>query len=638
MSQKMIVAISVASLLILIAFIVASRKSTGPSSAGPTRMKGASDDILPTVRDTLQKEAGYQSCRKALQQLNTYIDRSPNKRPEPLSNPEGIREQLGLADEELAEVNGSTFTLLDAHYVDSCMMLRNAAYSLGVDGRPPIEKVQIAFGWIVRQIQLREPTRFPVAPSHFVLRRGWGTSLERSLAFLALLQQMEIPGCIIGYPDGAANHRLISWIPGALVDKEIYLFDTRMGLPLPAANGKGIATLNQIRTSEKPFAGLTLDDKHSYDVTPEQARKTEILLTIPLSALAPRMKFLDDMLGGRQKVHSFADWATLLKEFQGATTGQNIPIHFWGENGDPAAPMRILRAFMPSSEGGTDRAPFGLMRQMTLQLVPGFSLPAVIQEQAIRAGEFGGLLANVFWSPFAEFFMDSHGPREMVLRGQLDEASTRLTQMPVILRFREALYSMLAPLSPEEFKRVRSATRQISLESLLDLRFVTAEDVPQRVRPWCDEALKAYADYLTARNLHAAGKISDTDLQAARGQAMKVFAKGEEDLDQLFFQSVTPPLAAEAVFQLALCFHEKASRLQNKPTAKATWRTAANSWNKYITEFPSSPGIPQARLLRAEALRMQGDVPAAVAELKEPISGLTNLQETSRLYQLRQLQ
>jgi hypothetical protein len=300
--------------------------------------------------------------------------------------------------------------------------------------------------------------------------------------------------------------------------------------------------------------------------------------------------------------------------------------------------MRILRTFMPSSEGGTDRAPFGLMWQMTLQLVPGFSVPRVIQEQAISAGEFGGLLANVFWAPFSEFFMDSHGPREMVLRGQLDEASTRLTQAPVALRFREALFGMLAPLSKEEYQWVRSATRRLSLEALLDERFVAANNAPQQVKVWCDEALAAYANFLTARNLLAAGKISDAEMQAARGQAMKVFVKGEDDLNQLFLQSVTPPLAAEATFQLALCFHEKASRLQNKPTAQATWRTAANSWTKYLTEFPSAPGIPQAKLLRAEALRMQGDIPGAIAELEQPIKGLTRLQETARLYQLRQLQ
>ena len=126
MSRTVIVGISVAALLLLAVFIVSSRKSTGPSSAGSARTKGPSDDILPTVRDTLQKEAGYQSCRKALQQLNTYIERSQNKRPEPLSNPESLRKQFGLANDEFAEVNGSTFTLLDAHYVDSCMMLRDA--------------------------------------------------------------------------------------------------------------------------------------------------------------------------------------------------------------------------------------------------------------------------------------------------------------------------------------------------------------------------------------------------------------------------------------------------------------------------------------------------------------------------------
>src|SRR5207244_5163654 len=277
---------------------------------------------------------------------------------------------------------------------------------------------------------------------------------------------------MIGYPDGGANQPFVPWIPGALVNKEVYLFDTRMGIPLPAPDGKGIATVRQIRTSDKPFAALTLDDKHSYDMTAEQARKMEIFLTVPLSALAPRMKFLDDTLGGRQKVHSFADWASLLKEFQGAAAAQNISVRFWGANGDRAAPIRILRTFMPSAEGGTDPPPFVLMRQMTLQLVPGFSVPRVIQEQALSAGEFGGLLANVFWAPFSEFFMDSHGPREMVLRGQLDEASTRLTQAPVTLRFREALFGMLAPLSKEEYQWGRSARRRWRLEALLEGRFV----------------------------------------------------------------------------------------------------------------------------------------------------------------------
>src|SRR5207302_5665774 len=110
-----------------------------------TRRSGSSDDILPAARETLQKESGYLSCRRALQQLNTYMDRNPGKKPESISDAEGFRRQFGLAEGELGEVNSTTFTLLDAHYIDSCMLLRDAAYSLGAEGLHPLELAQAAF-------------------------------------------------------------------------------------------------------------------------------------------------------------------------------------------------------------------------------------------------------------------------------------------------------------------------------------------------------------------------------------------------------------------------------------------------------------------------------------------------------------
>src|SRR5438874_13241318 len=234
MKRMVVVGIVVLAVVVLIGFAVSSKKGT-VSPIKTTSRPGSSDDILPAARETLQKETGYPSCRQALQQLNTYIHRNPAKRPEPVSDAEGFRRQFGLTDGEFAEVNSATFTLLDAHYVDSCMLLRDAAYSLGVEGQPPLERAQAVFAWVVRQVQLRESPLspgLPPAPMQYVLRRGWGRSLERSVAFLAMLQQMGVPGCMIACPaPGGAG--LLHWIPGALVDKEIFLFDTRMGIPLP---------------------------------------------------------------------------------------------------------------------------------------------------------------------------------------------------------------------------------------------------------------------------------------------------------------------------------------------------------------------------------------------------------------------
>ncbi len=609
----------------IVGIILASKKGTPSTTVGVVRHQGPSEDILPAIREIFQKGAGPLACRSAVQQLNTYLDRNPEKKPEPLVDPQEVRKQFGLKDGEWAEVNSSSFTLLDAHYIDSCMLIRDAAYSLGVDGQPPLARAQAAFQWVMREVQLRQQARpLPLAPVQFVLRRGWGSSLERSLAFLAMLHQMGVPGCLTGYLEGGNNTRLVYWIPGALVDSEIYLFDTRMGIPLPSPQGSGIATLRQLRTHAKPFERLTFDEKHSYDVTRDQIQSTEILLTVPLSGLAPRMKLLDSMMGGRQKVRASVDWQALLKEFQSATQGLNISIKFLGDSGEPAAPMRVLRTFLPPAEGGIDQ--FGILMQMNLQLIPGFNVPGVILEQR-GSGEFGQQLETLFWLPFIEFFLDPRGqsPRELVLRGQLDEASTRLTQAPVQLHFRESLLSMFAPLSDSENQWARSGLHRLNLESLQDLSQTGFENSSRNVRVWCNKAFSALVEFRRASD--------EDDRQAKRQVAVRIFMEGDEDLNQLFLSAIGKSLAVEATFQKALCFHERAARTVNP----SNWKTAANWWTKYTEDYSSGPRYSQARVLRAEALQRQPDNTAAIAELEKPDAGLTNLEETGRLYQLRQL-
>jgi hypothetical protein len=627
MKRIVIIVSGLLAIAVIIGIVMASRKESPTSQVGVARRQGSSDDILPAIREIFQKGSGAIACRNAIQQLNTYLERNPDKKSEPLSDPRAVRKQFGLGDDELAEINSTSFTLLDAHYIDFCQLLRDAAYSLSVDQLPPLERAQAAFEWIMRQVQLPRMLRpLPVAPTQFVLRRGWGSALERSLAFLAMLHQLGIPGCIVALPDEAGGGRLISWIPGALTDGEIYLFDTRMGIPLPSPDGKGVATLRQIRSHANPFEHLRLDEKHSYDVKKEQVQRAEILLTVPLSGLAPRMKFLDATFAGRQKTRASVDWETLLKEFQAATQSQNLTIRFWGESGDPTAPMRLLRAFLPPLEGGTDQA--GLLRLMTLQLVPGFTLPSVILEQR-NSGEFGQQLEYLFWLPFIEFFVDPRGqsPRELVLRGQLDEASTRLTQAPVLLHFRESLLGMFAPLSDAENDWVRRGMRKLKLEALEDISQTGFESSEQNVRAWCNRAFSAYVQYLRAG--------SEEERQAARQQAVKIFMEGDDDLNRLFLGAVGKPLAAQAAFQKALCFHERAART----ATSVNWKTAAAWWMKYVEDkdYSAGPRISQARLLRAQALLKQPDIAAAKAELTKPDPGLTDLEELGRLYQIRQL-
>ena len=41
--------------------------------------------------------------------------------------------------------------------------------------------------------------------------------------------------------------RAQEWLPAVLLDKQLYLFDTELGLPVPGPGGQGIATLAQVR-------------------------------------------------------------------------------------------------------------------------------------------------------------------------------------------------------------------------------------------------------------------------------------------------------------------------------------------------------------------------------------------------------
>ena len=87
------------------------------------------------------------------------------------------------------------------------------------------------------------------------------------------------------------------WACGVVVGhgEDVYLFDPRLGLPLPGPKAQGIATLAEFRKQPEVLAQLHVE-KYHYDVTSEQARAAHVLLVRPLSSLAPRMRHLQEQL------------------------------------------------------------------------------------------------------------------------------------------------------------------------------------------------------------------------------------------------------------------------------------------------------------------------------------------------------
>src|SRR5262245_36003220 len=239
-----------------------------PTKAAVRPAREAEDTF--SVADTLRKSTDVESSRNAIEQLNLYIGNHPELKPRSLDAAEqsALRDQFALDSGEMAEVESSVFTPLDAHHFQFCMLLRDALRSLRLEDRSPLDKATAGFNWVVRQIALEE-RQGDACPPDFVLRRGWGTALERSLVFMSVLHQLGIDGCRSLASGPKQEAPMSYWTPGALVYNDIYLFDTRLGLPLPGGPNK-IATLKEVRARPQLLKNLSADPKLPYDVSAEQ--------------------------------------------------------------------------------------------------------------------------------------------------------------------------------------------------------------------------------------------------------------------------------------------------------------------------------------------------------------------------------
>ena len=297
---------AVAALVVLAAVVVVTVYLPGRTTNSTNReiRQARPEDHVENTREAPARSANLTACRQAVQEMNSYLSRSSGDRPPSLTAEQRdlLQKEFKLDEDEMAEVAGGTFTLLDGHHLDLCFLLPRRPASLqGQDEsakpQPAPEQAAAAFAWVVRQVYQSEPRPGEPVPPQFVLRRGHGSALERRSSSWRCCTRCASPAASLCFPTATAR-RL--WACGAVVEqeggKQLLLFDPRLGLPLPGPGGKGIATLADAQTKPEVLKQLTVDDKHSYDVTAEQAAKAELLVASPLSALAPRMGYLEAKL------------------------------------------------------------------------------------------------------------------------------------------------------------------------------------------------------------------------------------------------------------------------------------------------------------------------------------------------------
>jgi hypothetical protein len=620
------------------------RGSTGTGKT-ETAQKEDGDDPFGLALKILKGRNETPNYREALNLINTHVQRQAKTNPKleatlrPFTEERALlKDRWKLNEGELAEAEGNSYTTLDAAHLEFSLLVRAAARVVRQQ-IPRAKRHELArwdFDWAARQVRLQEEKREPLPPE-FVLRRGQGTALERALVFLALLHQHDIDGCLVGCRDD--KNGLFLWAAGALLEekgkRDILLFDPRLGVPIPGPNG--VATLDEVRAQPKLLPAVQSDGAPAYGATPEQAAKAEVFVAPALSALSPRMRYLEGLLADDDPVRLAYDPAKLLARFGADKAG------VWGA-GAADAPVGLLRQFLPPDEGGVDKT--GRAVWFRRKAMPWLSIRQNFPELPNFKAE--APVADIVTKLYQTY---DAGPRTLLLRGKFDEATRRLVRIH------------------DEYQAEREAHRDL-------------EQVRTMRREWAQHVRKVY---LALVNAEAAGQ--EAEIRAANTKIGELFfdpyleaVKGGEDeigrmeqdvgnpnqkrerpkrglLTVIVMQSTMGSLGADTAYLRALVRQGRAElwqdALEHAPTGEArsravsAWKNTYKGWDDFLTEYPFTPAEAagrivqiarldpgnelflgtavslledvfqdlamegQARLLRARALEKAGDVAAA---------------------------
>jgi hypothetical protein len=204
--------------------------------------------------------------------------------------------------------------------------LQQSRESLGAENAESLAAATKLFDWVVRNIA-DEPlvltdTAPPVASlplgmtfrgpgyrqtPYQTLFRGTGDALQRSGTFMALCRQASISSCLLALADGAGGFR--PWLVGVLIDKELYLFDCGLGIPVPGPNQTGIATLSQARSDASVLRRMNVPGWFEYPVQKDDVQQCAALLMAEPESISIRSKRLQAALTGDSRMVLYEDVA-----------------------------------------------------------------------------------------------------------------------------------------------------------------------------------------------------------------------------------------------------------------------------------------------------------------------------------------
>jgi hypothetical protein len=151
-----------------------------------------------------------------------------------------------------------------------------------------------------------------------VLLFGRGTAEQRAWVFALLCRQLELDVVMLATKPPAQpadapqteQGEARFWLPALVLGEELHLFDTRLGLAIPGADGQGVATLKQVAEDDALLRQLDLEGA-PYPITADLLKDVTAYAVADWFDLSRRALQVEQKLTGDDRLVLSADPSAL---------------------------------------------------------------------------------------------------------------------------------------------------------------------------------------------------------------------------------------------------------------------------------------------------------------------------------------
>ncbi len=432
----------------------------GPSPSGPpASVAGISADELFEMAvenlEHLEKYQWEQMLQQVVERLNQWIRFQ--------STPEGwqpdpLLRRLPKAYQQLPsvqQVNKLEFSQEDGFVLLAAVWARDLAKWVAGQTADELQQAEKLFDWTVRNIQLQpigvRGASWQQLPWETLLW-GRGTPLDRAWVFIVLARQLGLDAFGIGLVpvEGEDSARELFWAVGVLRDKEIYVFDPALGLPIPAPEGvrKGVgggleirpATLRQLADNPVLLRRLDLGPEERYPVvSADLARAVALIPALP-AELSVRMQMVETRLVGAARMGLTVRASELAERIKAVGGLRDIklwshPFMMEWQRLEYAQRPEFLRWYL------SEMAPFRMMRvggpaRRRTDDQEHLPSPQVVQEpiSPLWRGRVAHLRGNLLGERGASYFYHQARPPDSELNIAVDEGKLPILVRDILLR------------------------------------------------------------------------------------------------------------------------------------------------------------------------------------------------------------